>query len=138
MSPTVATWVLIWRIGEHCGLARRRAPSQVCPYSLFEDHPKLGHPIEVVRAWYCFRCFASAGLEEFRCDLNSDGFVFDSQMICIGFHFLGISCPTHCQPVAAPTEFGKSLQDGMGMFKNSLQTRLSRYGWPRTPLFGGS
>jgi hypothetical protein len=98
----------------------------------------IRNPIEVVRAWYCFRCFASAGLEEFRCDLNSDGFVFDSQMICIGFHFLGISCPTHCQPVAAPTEFGKSLQDGMGMFKNSLQTRLSRYGWPRTPLFGGS
>ena len=70
---------------------------------------------------------------------NSDGFVFDNQMLaqCVhfGFRIGEVSCPTKYFEEASSISFRRSIRYGIGVLVTSLQYRMERLGLGRFRMF---
>ena len=71
--------------------------------------------------------------------LNSDGFLFDNQMLaqCIyrKFRIGEVSCPTKYFPEASSISFKRSVTYGFGVLWTSFQFRLTRMGIMSAAIF---
>ncbi len=86
-----------------------------------------------------FRAFSRRVLEELPIMANSDGFVFDNeilaQAIFFGFRLGEISCPTRYFPEASSINFARSTIYGLGVLWTSLRFRLQRLGLASFAVF---
>ena len=86
-----------------------------------------------------YRAFSRRVLEALPLLANSDDFVFDNQMLAqalyFGFRIGEISCPARYFPEASSINFRRSVTYGLGVLKTSVQFRLSKWGWIRSPIF---
>ncbi len=86
-----------------------------------------------------YRAFSKEALSNLPLGENSDGFVFDNQMLAQAVHFgysIGeISCPAKYFPEASSISFGSSINYGIGVIKTSIQFVLHRLGLARYRMF---
>jgi len=86
-----------------------------------------------------FRAFARKVLHELPLAENSDGFVFDNEILvqCIlaGFRIGELSCPTRYFPEASSIGFRKSVAYGRGVIATTLKGVLQRRGLAHFRLF---
>ena len=86
-----------------------------------------------------FRAFTSEVLRAVPLGENSDGFVFDNEILvqCIYFKFrIGeISCPTKYFTEASSINFAASLKYGLGVVATTIKFALERVGLLRLRLF---
>src|SRR6516165_7420958 len=86
-----------------------------------------------------FRAFASEVLRALPLGENSDGFVFDNEILaqCIyfGFRIGEISCPTKYFQEASSINFRRSVKYGFGVLGTSLKLALQRPGMVNLRLF---
>ena len=87
-----------------------------------------------------FRAFTRPVLETLPLLENSDGFVFDNEMLCqaiyFGFSIGEVSSPCRYFPEASSIGLVASLRYGLGVLRTALLYRLSRWGLVRSRLFG--
>ena len=85
------------------------------------------------------RAFSRRVLESLPLGENSDGFVFDNEMLAQALFFdldIGeISCPTRYMDEASSIRFWPSVRYGLGVLRVTAQYLLARVGLWRTPLF---
>jgi len=86
-----------------------------------------------------FRAFSRTVLETIPLHHNSDGFVFDNEMIVqaisFGFRVGEISCPAKYFNDASSINFLASLKYGLGVLGTTCKYLLSRYGIKEYALF---
>ncbi|MCD4749044.1 MAG: glycosyltransferase family 2 protein [Thermoanaerobaculales bacterium] len=86
-----------------------------------------------------YRAFSRRVLEALPLAENSNGFVFDNQMLAqalyFGFSVGEISCPARYEADASMISFGSSVVYGLGVLQTSLQYRLAKWGILRCPVF---
>lgn len=86
-----------------------------------------------------YRAFSRAVLEALPLRINSDDFVFDSQMLtqAVAFDFsIGeISCPTKYFAAASSINFRRSVVYGLGVVMTSIGYRFWRWGLSRGERF---
>jgi len=86
-----------------------------------------------------YRAFSKEALSNLPLGENSDGFVFDNQMLAQAVHFgysIGeISCPAKYFLEASSISFGSSINYGIGVIKTSVQFVLQRLGLARYRMF---
>ncbi|HZN03574.1 MAG TPA: glycosyltransferase family 2 protein [Candidatus Polarisedimenticolia bacterium] len=86
-----------------------------------------------------YRAWSRRVLETLPLLENSDGFVFDNQMLCQAFAFgfaIGeVSSPCRYFPEASSIGFGSSVGYGFGVLGTGLEYRLDRWGLRRSPRF---
>lgn len=86
-----------------------------------------------------FRAFTRDVLLKLPILENSDGFVFDNEMlaqcICFGFRIGEISCPTNYFPEASSINFRRSVGYGLGVLATTMKLTLQRLGLARFRLF---
>ena len=86
-----------------------------------------------------YRAYSRKVLETLPLEENSDGFVFDNQIIVQTLHFgfrIGeISCPTRYFPEASTLSFFPSLRYGFGVLWTGLQYRLQKTGVAHAAIF---
>ena len=86
-----------------------------------------------------YRAFSREVLERLPLDANSDGFVFDdevlAQIVWFGYVIGEVSCPTRYAEEASSLGFGGSVRYGLGCLRTALAFRLARWGLVRSPLF---
>lgn len=86
-----------------------------------------------------YRAYARKVLEAIPFTKNSNGFVFDNQMLAqifyIGFRVGEISCPTKYFPEASTISFKNSVRYGMGVLDTMLRYRLFCMGLTQDKLF---
>ncbi len=86
-----------------------------------------------------FRAFTRPVLETLPILENSDGFVFDNQMLCqaiyFGFSIGEVSSPCTYFPEASSIGFVSSLGYGLGVLGVALLYRLNRWGIVRSGIF---
>jgi len=86
-----------------------------------------------------FRAFTSEVLRAVPLGENSDGFVFDNEILaqCIyfGFRIGEISCPTKYFTEASSIKFVPSLKYGLGVVATTIKFALQRVGLLRLRLF---
>jgi len=86
-----------------------------------------------------YRAFSRRVLETLPLLANSDGFVFDNQMLAqafaFGFNVGEISCPTKYFPEASSISFARSVVYGCGVLWTSLAYRLWRWRLARPRIF---
>jgi glycosyltransferase involved in cell wall biosynthesis len=86
-----------------------------------------------------YRAFSRRVLESLPLERNSNGFLFDNQMLAqalyFGFSVGEISCPARYFPGASSIGLGPALVYGLGVVRTSIQFRLNRWGILRSPLF---
>jgi glycosyltransferase involved in cell wall biosynthesis len=86
-----------------------------------------------------YRAFSRPVLETLPLLENSDGFVFDNQMLtqCLyfGFRIGEVSCPTRYFPEASTIDFSSSVRYGFGVIGTTVQCWLQRRGLARFPMF---
>ena len=79
-----------------------------------------------------YRAFSSKVLKKIDLEKNSNGFVFDnemlSQIIYAGYSIAEITCPTKYFEEASSINFTNSLRYGSGVVRVSLQHRLQKLG----------
>lgn len=89
-----------------------------------------------------FRAFSREVLETLPLTENSDGFVFDNQMLAqaafFGFRIGEVSCPAKYFPEASSIDFWPSVGYGLGVLRTAFQFRLNRWGVVRSALFSKS
>ena len=77
-----------------------------------------------------FRAFSRKVLRSINYNLNSEGFIFDNQMIAqifyAGFEIAEITCPTRYFEEASSINLKRSTIYGLGVLKTSLQYRLQK------------
>jgi glycosyltransferase involved in cell wall biosynthesis len=77
-----------------------------------------------------YRAFSRAVLETLPLEENSDGFVFDNEMLAqaiyMGFRIGEVSCPTRYFPEASSIKFTSSVRYGFGVLSTSLRFRLQK------------
>lgn len=77
-----------------------------------------------------FRAFSRAVLQKLPLEENSDGFVFDNEMLAqaiyMGFRIGEVSCPTRYFPEASSINFTSSVRYGFGVLSTSLRFRLQK------------
>lgn len=82
-----------------------------------------------------YRGFSREVLERLPLEENSDGFVFDNQMLVqavwFGFTVGEISCPTRYSQESSSINFLHSVVYGCGVLKTALQFRIARLGIAR-------
>ena len=87
-----------------------------------------------------YRAYSRRVLEGVPFLQNSDGFVFDNEMLAQlamrGFRIGEISCPTSYFPSASSIDLRHSLTYGLGCLSIALRYRLHRLGLVRSRLFG--
>lgn len=85
-----------------------------------------------------YRAFSRDVLEAINFDRNSDGFLFDNQMlaqiIAKGYQIGEITCPTHYSNDSSSISFKHSLGYGIGVLYVSFRHLLHRMGWSWTLL----
>jgi len=86
-----------------------------------------------------FRVFSRRVLETLPLLENSDGFVFDNEMLCQTIHFgfsIGeVSSPCRYFPEASSIGFLSSCRYGLGVLRTALLYRLNRMGLARSRRF---
>jgi len=86
-----------------------------------------------------YRAFSRRVLETLPLLENSDGFVFDNQMLtqCLyfGFRIGEVSCPTRYFPEASSINFSRSMRYGFGVVWTTVQCVLQRRRLARFPMF---
>jgi glycosyltransferase involved in cell wall biosynthesis len=86
-----------------------------------------------------YRAFSRKVLEALPLLANSDGFVFDNQMLAqalyFGFRIGEISCPARYFPEASSINFQRSAIYGLGVLRVSLLFRLNKWRFLRSPIF---
>jgi glycosyltransferase involved in cell wall biosynthesis len=86
-----------------------------------------------------YRAWSRAVLEKLPLQNNSEGFIFDNQMLAqcayFGFRIGEISCPTKYFADASSINFKRSVVYGLGVLKTSIQYRLQRMGMITSSLF---
>jgi glycosyltransferase involved in cell wall biosynthesis len=86
-----------------------------------------------------YRAFSRRVLETLPLLENSDGFVFDNQMLtqCLyfGFRIGEVSCPTRYFPDASSIDFRRSVRYGLGVIGTTVRFVLQRRGLARFPMF---
>jgi glycosyltransferase involved in cell wall biosynthesis len=79
-----------------------------------------------------YRAFSRSVLERLPIESNSDGYLFDNELIVQAVHFgfrIGeISCPTRYFPEASSINFLKSMEYGIGVIVTSIKYALQRTG----------
>jgi glycosyltransferase involved in cell wall biosynthesis len=87
-----------------------------------------------------YRAYSRRVLEAVPFLQNSDGFVFDNEILAqlamSGYRIGEISCPTHYFPAASSIDLRHSLTYGLGCLSIALRYRLHRLGFVRSRLFG--
>ncbi len=88
-----------------------------------------------------YRAFSREVLETIPFMNNSDGFVFDNEILAqifyAGFRVGEVSCPTKYFPEASSISFKNSVRYGMGVLKVMWQYRLQDWGLAQYPIFEG-
>ena len=88
-----------------------------------------------------YRAYARRVLESLPFLNNSDGFIFDNQILAqifyAGFRIGEISCPTKYFPEASSIGFADGVRYGLGCLKVALQYRLQSWGLARFRIFEG-
>jgi len=78
-----------------------------------------------------FRAFSKEVLEALPLEENSEGFVFDNQMLAqaiyFGFDICEVTCPTRYHGAASSISFGPSVRYGFGVLATSFLFRLARW-----------
>jgi glycosyltransferase involved in cell wall biosynthesis len=86
-----------------------------------------------------YRAFSKEVLTRLPLNSNSDGFVFDNEMLAQVLHFgyrVGeVSCPTSYFEEASSIDFRNSVVYGLGVLGTSVKFRLHKLGWLSSPLF---
>lgn len=86
-----------------------------------------------------YRAFSRPLLERLPLEQNSDGFVFDNEMLLqvlwFGYTIAEVTCPTKYFTGASSINFRRSLVYGVGCLRTAALYRLARHGWVSTPLF---
>lgn len=86
-----------------------------------------------------YRAFARGVIERLPLHLNSDDFVFDSQMLAqvvwLGYVIAEVSCPTVYSPESSSIDFRGSVRYGLGCLHTAITFRLARAGLVASPLF---
>jgi glycosyltransferase involved in cell wall biosynthesis len=86
-----------------------------------------------------YRAFSRRVLETLPIGDNSNGFVFDNQMLSqalyFGFSVGEISCPARYFPDASSIGLWSSVIYGLGVLRTSLEYRGSKWGLLDSPLF---
>jgi len=86
-----------------------------------------------------FRAYSRAALLGIPLLANSDGFVFDNQLIAqavaAGLRIGEISCPTSYHEDASSIDLGDSIVYGLGVLKTSAAFRAWRWGLARPRIF---
>jgi len=86
-----------------------------------------------------YRAFSREVLTRLPLELNSDGFVFDNQMLAqviyFGYRIGEVSCPTSYFEEASSINFRNSVVYGLGVLGTSLRFRGQRMGMMRSRLF---
>lgn len=86
-----------------------------------------------------YRAYTRELLEALPLELNSDGFVFDNQVlgqIIYGGYDIGeITCPTLYAEDSSSIDFFNSVVYGLGVLHTSVRFRLHRWGIIKSPLF---
>ncbi len=86
-----------------------------------------------------YRAFTREVIESLRLDDNSDGFVFDNEMLvqchALGFRIGEVSCPTKYFEEASSISFGPSLRYGLGCLNVGARYCLHRMGVRRDSQF---
>jgi hypothetical protein len=103
----------------------------------FTENLLLGAKLSEYHTGY--RAFSREILETLDLAKNSDGFVFDNQMLAQilwhGFTIAEVSCPTKYFAGASSINFPGSLKYGLGCLVVGLSFRLARMGLLRSKLF---
>jgi len=85
-----------------------------------------------------YRAFSREVLETLPLERNSDGFLFDNQVLVqahhAGFRIGEVSCPTRYFPEASSIGFGASCRYGLGVLATSVAYRLHRWRLRRSRL----
>jgi glycosyltransferase involved in cell wall biosynthesis len=86
-----------------------------------------------------YRAFSREVLENLPLNENSDGFVFDNEMLAqvlfFGYRIGEVSCPTHYFEGASSIKFAKAVRYGIGVIITSLKYFLHRLKIRKDPLF---
>jgi hypothetical protein len=77
-----------------------------------------------------FRGFSREVLSSLPLEENSDGFVFDNeilvQIIYMGYRLGEVSCPTRYFPEASSINFSRSVRYGLGVLATAMKFRLQK------------
>lgn len=88
-----------------------------------------------------YRAYSRQVLEAVPFLKNSDGFIFDNQMLAqifyAGFRVGEISCPTKYFPEASSISFKHSVKYGFGVMKTAIEYRLHCWGLIQSPIYEG-
>ncbi len=88
-----------------------------------------------------YRAYSRQVLESVPFTNNSDGFIFDNQILAqvfyAGFRVGEISCPTKYFPEASTIGFSDGVRYGLGCMKVALQYRFQSWGWAKFQIFEG-
>jgi glycosyltransferase involved in cell wall biosynthesis len=86
-----------------------------------------------------YRAYSRRVLETLPLLENSDGFVFDNQILCqaiaFGFTIGEVSSPCRYFPEMSSIGFGSSVRYGLGVLRTGLAYRLDRWGIRRSRRF---
>jgi glycosyltransferase involved in cell wall biosynthesis len=86
-----------------------------------------------------YRAFSRQVLMSLPFNANSDGFVFDNEMLAqilyFGYRVGEVSCPTLYFEEASSINFKNSVIYGLGVLGTSLKFRMHAMGWIRSGLF---
>jgi len=86
-----------------------------------------------------YRAYSRQVLEAIPFEENSDGFVFDNQVLAqiiyAGFSIGEITCPARYMEEASSINFWSSMMYGLGVLQTSLSYRLNAWGLLSTPRF---
>ncbi len=86
-----------------------------------------------------YRAFTADVLRTINIDANSDGFVFDNQMLAqiwyAGFEIGEISCPTKYFDDASSINIRNSVVYGVGVLRTSILFRLQKWNLIRNKIF---
>lgn len=87
-----------------------------------------------------YRAFSRDLLENISLAHNSNGFIFDNEMLLQvlwkGYKIGEISCPTNYCPEASVISLGNSIKYGLGCFRAALAYRLAKGKLIKSKLFG--
>src|SRR3984957_12190677 len=112
----------IWKYVSNRGLTLFE--NLVVGYKLSEYHTGL-------------RAYSRELLEVLPLEHNSDGFIFDNQLIvqamAVGARIGELSCPTRYEADSSSVGFAESVRYGLGVLRTSLQYRRYRQGRARYP-----
>jgi glycosyltransferase involved in cell wall biosynthesis len=86
-----------------------------------------------------YRAYRREALEFVNLDMNSDGFIFDqeiiSQFVELGLRIAEVPVPTRYFPQASSASFVQSTIYGLSILRLLLRYRLHRLGWRRSRQF---